>query len=189
MYPKLSVSIAASLVDSMIQMQTQTNEELLMAQASMSQIQNTGTMEIAIVTVVVAAIVLFIMLYTVRERTREIGTLKALGASSMAILGQFMLEGVLLSLIAGVVGIVIGTVGATSLANLLLPHPTQAGNSTISSTVVSLGSASSASISVTITPELVLLGLGVAVLLGALGSLYPAWKAARARPAEAMRYE
>ena len=189
MYPKLSVSIAASLVDSVIQMQTQTSEELQMAQASMSQIQSTGTMEIAIVTVVVAAIVLFIMLYTVRERTREIGTLKALGASSMAILGQFMLEGVLLSFIAGVVGIVIGTVGATSLANLLLPHPTQAGNSTVSTAGVSIGSASSASISVTITPELVLLGLGVAVLLGALGSLYPAWRAARTRPAEAMRYE
>jgi len=189
MYPKLSVSIAASLVDSVIQMQTQTSEELQMAQASMSQIQSTGTMEIAIVTVVVAAIVLFIMLYTVRERTREIGTLKALGASSMAILGQFMLEGVLLSFIAVVVGIVIGTVGATSLANLLLPHPTQAGNSTVSTAGVSIGSASSASISVTITPELVLLGLGVAVLLGALGSLYPAWRAARTRPAEAMRYE
>jgi putative ABC transport system permease protein len=189
MYPKLSVSIAASLVDSVIQMQTQTNEELQMAQTSMSQIQSTGTMEIAVVTVVVAAIVLFIMLYTVRERTREIGTLKALGASSMAVLGQFMLEGILLSLIAGIVGIVIGTVGATSLANLLLPRPTQAGNSTISSTSVSIGSASSASISVTITPELVLLGLGVAVLLGALGSLYPAWRAARTRPAEAMRYD
>ena len=189
MYPKLSVSIAASLVDSVIQMQTQTNEELQMTQASMSQIQSTGTLEIAVVTVVVAAIVLFIMLYTVRERTREIGTLKALGASSMAILGQFMLEGVLLSLIAGIVGIVIGTVGATSLANLLLPHPTQAGNSTVSTAGVSIGSASSASISVTITPELVLLGLGVAVLLGALGSLYPAWRAARTRPAEAMRYE
>ena len=189
MYPKLSVSIAASLVDSVIQMQTQTNEELQMTQASMSQIQSTGTLEIAVVTVVVAAIVLFIMLYTVRERTREIGILKALGASSMAILGQFMLEGVLLSLIAGIVGIVIGTVGATSLANLLLPHPTQAGNSTVSTAGVSIGSASSASISVTITPELVLLGLGVAVLLGALGSLYPAWRAARTRPAEAMRYE
>jgi putative ABC transport system permease protein len=189
MFPQLSVSIAASLVDSVIQMQTQTSEELQMAQTSMSQIQSTGTMEIAVVTVVVAAIVLFIMLYTVRERTREIGTLKALGASSMAILGQFMLEGILLSLIAGAAGIVIGTVGATSLANLLLPRPTQAGNSTISSTSVSIGSASSASISVTITPELVLLGLGVAVLLGALGSLYPAWRAARTRPAEAMRYE
>jgi putative ABC transport system permease protein len=189
MYPQLSVSIAASLVDSVIQMQTQTNEELQMAQVSMSQIQSTGTLEIAIVTVVVAAIVLFIMLYTVRERTREIGTLKALGASSMAVLGQFMLEGIMLSLIAGIVGIVIGTVGATSLANLLLPRPTQAGNSAISSTGVSLGSASSASISITITPELVLLGLGIAVLLGALGSLYPAWRAARTRPAEAMRYE
>ena len=189
MYHELSVSIAASLVDSVIQMQTQTTEELQMAQSSMSQIQSTGTMEIAVVTVVVAAIVLFIMLYTVRERTREIGTLKALGASSWAILGQFMLEGILLSLIAGIVGIVIGTVGATSLANLLLPHPTQAGNSTVSTAGVSIGSASSASISVTITPELVLLGLGVAVLLGALGSLYPAWRAARTRPAEAMRYE
>ena len=188
-YPKLSVSIASSLIDSVIQMQTQTNEQLQMAQATMTQIQSTGTMEIAIVTVVVAAIVLFIMLYTVRERTREIGTLKALGASSTAILGQFMLEGVLLSLIAGIVSIVIGTVGATSLANLLLPHPTQAGNSTVSTAGVSIGSASSASISVTITPELVFLGLGIAVLLGALGSLYPAWRAARTRPAEAMRYD
>jgi len=188
-YPKLSVSIASSLIDSVIQMQTQTNEELQMAQASMSQIQSTGTMEIAVVTVVDAAIVLFIMLYTVRERTREIGTIKALGASSMAVLGQFMLEGILLSLIAGVVGIVIGTLGATSLANLLLPHPTQAGNSTVSTTSVSIGSASSTSISVTITPELVLLGLGLAVMLGALGSLYPAWRAARTRPAEAMRYD
>jgi putative ABC transport system permease protein len=188
-YPQLSVSIAASLVDSVIQMQTQTNEELQMAQATMSQIQSTGTMEIAVVTVVVAAIVLFIMLYTVRERTREIGTLKALGASSWAILGQFMLEGILLSLIAGIVGIVIGTVGATWLANLLLPHPTQAGNSIVSTTGASLSSASSASISVAITPELVLLGLAIAVLLGAFGSLYPAWRAARTRPAEAMRYD
>ena len=40
-----------------------------------------------------------------------------------------------------------------------------------------------------ITPEIMLLGLGTAVLLGALGSLYPALKAARTRPAEAMRYE
>ena len=129
------------------------------------------------------------MLCTVREQTKEIGTLKALGASSTAILGQFMLEGILLSLIAGLVGIIIGTVGATSLANLLLPHPTQAGNSTLSSTGVSLTGATLASISVTITPELVLLGLGVAVLLGELGSLYPAWRAARTRPSEAMRYE
>jgi putative ABC transport system permease protein len=188
-YPQLTVSISASLVYSIIQMQTQTTVQLQTAQATLSEIQSTGQMEIGIVTTVDAAIVLFIMLYTVRERTREIGTLKALGASNLTILGQFMIEGILLSFIAGVVGIVIGTFGATSLAGLLLPSPTQAGNSTVSSTGVSLGSASSALISVTITPELVLLGLGVAVLLGALGSLYPAWQAARTKPAEAMRYE
>jgi putative ABC transport system permease protein len=189
MYPTLSVSISSSLVYSIIQMQTQTAAQLQIAQSTMSAIESSGQTELAIVLAIDAAIILFIMLYTVRERTREIGTLKALGASSMAVLGQFMLEGILLSLIAGVVGIVIGTVGATSLANLLLPRPTQAGNSTVSSTGISLGSASSASISVTITPELVLLGLGVAVLLGAVGSLYPAWRAARTRSAEAMRYE
>lgn len=189
MYPKLSVSIAASLVNSVIQMQNQTDEQLQAAQATMDQIESTGLMEIGVVTTVNAAIVLLIMMYTVRERTREIGTLKALGASSTAILGQFMLEGIFLSLIAGVGGIVIGTFGATSLANLLLPAPTQAGDSTVSSTNITIGSASYASISVTITPELILFGIGLALLLGALGSLYPAWRAARTRPAEAMRYE
>ncbi len=181
MYPDLSVSFSASLVYSIIQMQVQMNVQLEMARATLSQIQNTGKIEIVTVTAVIAALVLFIMLYTVRERTREIGTLKALGASSIAILGQFMFEGVLLSFMAGVVGIAIGTVGASSFAGLLLPSPTQAG--------VSIDAASSAAISVAVTSELVLFGLGVAVLLGALGSLYPAWRAARTRPAEAMRYD
>ena len=181
MYPELSVSFSASLVYSIIQMQAQTNVQLGMVRATLSQIQNTGKIEIATVTAVLAALVLFIMLYTVRERTREIGTLKALGASSTAILGQFMFEGVLLSFIAGVVGIAIGTVGASSFAGLLLPSLTQAG--------VSIDAASSAAISVAVTPKLVLFGLGVAVLLGALGSLYPAWRAARTQPAEAMRQD
>jgi ABC-type antimicrobial peptide transport system permease subunit len=187
MYPDLSVSIAAQLVYSIIQMQVQTNAQLQMAQTTMSQIQSTGMMEMGVVTVVAAVIILLIMLYTVRERTREIGTLKALGASNMTILGQFMIEGLLLSLIAGLVGIIIGVVGASSLANLLLPSPTQAGNSTVSSTGVSLGSASSATIYVNVTPELVIFGLSFAVMLGALGSIYPALRASRTRPAEAMR--
>lgn len=189
MFPKLTVSINANLVYSIIQMQTQIEQDLQIAQSVMSQIQDTGTMEIAVVIAVDTAIVLFIMLYTVRERTREIGTLKALGAGNLTVLGQFMVEGILLSFIAGLVGLAIGTFGATSLAGLLLPAPTQAGNSTISSTGVSLDKATSASISVNITPELIIFGLGIAVILGALGSLYPAWRAARTRPAEAMRYD
>ena len=72
-----------------------------------------------------------------------------------------MLEGVLLSLIAGVVGIVIGTFGATSLANLLLPQPAQAGNGLFNIRNRRMAHMlTSAAISVTITPELMLLGLG-----------------------------
>ncbi|HUJ83977.1 MAG TPA: hypothetical protein VLV84_00045, partial [Candidatus Acidoferrales bacterium] len=46
-----------------------------------------------------------------------------------------------------------------------------------------------AAISVAVSPELILIGLGVAILLGTLGSLYPAWRAAKIKPAEAMKYE
>jgi ABC-type antimicrobial peptide transport system permease subunit len=122
----------------------------------------------------------------VRERTKEIGTLKAMGASNSTILGQFLVEGTLLSLIAGAVGIAVGSVVATSLASLLLPRLNLFGADLVMSPD---GHLISEPIAVTMTPEMVLLGLGVAVLLGALGTLYPAWRAARIRPAEAMRYE
>jgi putative ABC transport system permease protein len=185
-YPELSVITAKSLINQAHDMQQRSDEQIQRAQAGMNQIQSTATVEMGVVILADCVIVLFIMLYTVRERTKEIGTLKALGASNKTILGQFMLEGVLLSLIAGIVGLAIGTFAATTLANLLLPYPTDAGFGT----VMSEGGILKASpIVVTITPQLILFGLGVAVLLGALGSLYPAWRAARIRPAEAMRYE
>jgi putative ABC transport system permease protein len=125
------------------------------------------------------------MLYTVRERTKEIGTLKAIGFSNWTVMSQFMLEGVLLSLLAGVVGIVIGSVAAPVLSGLLLPTVTQLGGAG----TFGRASASSSSATITITPQLMLIALGVAVLLGTLGSLYPAWRASRTNPAEAMRYE
>ena len=65
------------------------------------------------------------MLYSVRERTREIGTLKAMGAGNVTILAQFMIEGVLLSLIAAVVAIAIGVFVVPTLSSLLLPTPVQ----------------------------------------------------------------
>jgi len=189
MFPELSVSFSASLAYSFIQMQTQTDAQLSLALSTMSDIERMGMVELEIVVVVACAMVLFIMLYTVRERTREIGTLKALGASSLSVLGQFMLEGVLLCFIAGVFSVIVGGLGVSWFANLVLPSPTLAGNSTVSSGGVFLGEASVGAISVALTFEVVLFGLGVAILLGALGSLYPAWRAARTRPAEAMRYD
>ena len=108
-----------------------------------------------------------------------------MGASNRAILGQFMVEGTLLSLIAGIIGVAIGTVGASAIGQLLLPRLNQFGVDLTSSN----GQTVSVPLALTITPEFILAGLGIAVALGALGSLYPAWRAAKIRPAEAMRHE
>ena len=189
-YPKLQVSEGSSQINSAQEIQTSLNEQVHAAQNNLNQIQGTGLVEISIVVIADVAIILFIMLYSVRERTREIGTLKAMGASSTTILGQFMLEGVLLSVITAVVAIAIGLFVAPTLANLLLPHSIESGSIPGGmSFSVGANAGEYNPISVTITPEIMLLGLGAAVLLGALGSLYPAWRAARTRPAEAMRYE
>ena len=188
-YPKLQVSAGLSQLNSDQQIQTSINEQVQAAQANMNQIQNNGLEEISIAVIADAAIILFIMLYSVRERTKEIGTLKAMGASNATILGQLMLEGVLLSVIAAAVAIAIGVFAAPTLGNLLLPHPIESGTAGSWGFSVGRNVGVYNPISVTITPETMLFGIGAALLLGALGSLYPALKAARTRPAEAMRYE
>jgi len=185
-YPDLEVITAKSLIDAAQQTQQLVEQQINQAQTTFNQVQSTALMEMGVVVVADCVIVLFIMLYTVRERTKEIGTLKAMGASNSTILGQFLLEGTMLSLIAGAVGITVGSVVATSLASLLLPRLNLFGADLV---MTEDGHMISEPIAVTMTPEMVLLGLGVAVLLGALGTLYPAWRAARIRPAEAMRYE
>ncbi|MDR0461472.1 MAG: FtsX-like permease family protein [Nitrososphaerota archaeon] len=164
------------------------------AQNNLDNIQGIGTVEIALAVVVVMVVILFMMLYSVRERTKEIGTLKAMGASNSTILGQFMLEGMLLCLIAVVFAIVIGMFVMPPVSNALLPTPISTfpalsfyPNGTRYLTEDSCVGVSTASASVTL--ELALFVVGLALLLSALGSLYPALKAARTKPAEAMRYE
>jgi ABC-type antimicrobial peptide transport system permease subunit len=185
-------------------LESQINVLTQAAQNNLNQIQGTGLIEISIAVIADTAIILFIMLYSVRERTKEIGTLKAMGASNAKILGQFMLEGVLLSVIAAVIAIAVGVFVLPTLASVLLPMPVQTGvgigwdpNGTVvlQPGMVSFGKTpvipghETNFIAASVTPEIMLLGLGAAILLGALGSLYPALKAARTRPAEAMRYE
>jgi ABC-type antimicrobial peptide transport system permease subunit len=199
---KLQVSDGLSQLNSAAPLQSQVDKLTQAAQTNLNQIQTIGFVEVGIAIVADTAIILFIMLYSVRERTKEIGTLKAIGASNPTILGQLMFEGVLLSLIAAVLAIIIGVVAVPTLSSILLPTPVQTGvtvgyypNGTMSLSNSSFGSApiltgnGSNVIAAPITIETILMGVGIAVLLGALGSLYPALKAARTKPAEAMRYE
>ena len=129
------------------------------------------------------------MQYTVRERTKEIGTLKAIGFSSGNVMGQFLFEGIMLSLLAALVGVAIGAVAAPFLSKVLLPAVGNSLGAPTGVVVISCGGAASSSSAVTVSPELMLIAFGAAVLLGALGSLYPAWRASKTNPAEAMRYE
>jgi putative ABC transport system permease protein len=175
----------------------QTNYETQMeaAQATMNQTQSQALEEIIIAVIATSLIVLFVMLYTVRERTKEIGTLKAIGFSNRTVMGQFMLEGVMLSLVAGVVAIIIGTVAAPVLSTALLPTVNTSSNLFGNTNrynfdpAATPAAATSTAAAVSLSPEMMLLAFAAAVALGAVGSLYPAWRASRTRPAEAMRYE
>ena len=188
-HPELTVTTDQDRLNQLQTLQSTYNTELANAQASDSQTYSTAVEEIIVVVAATSLIVLFVMLYTVRERTKEIGTLKAIGFSNLTVMGQFMLEGILLSMIAGVVGIAIGSIAAPTLSALLLPRVGIGSRSAAGAVIIS-GTTRISGLSVaTLSPELILLAFGAAILLGTLGSLYPAWRAAKIRPAEAMRYE
>lgn len=108
------------------------------------------------------------MVMSVMERTREIGTLRAVGWTRRRVVRMILGEALALSLIGGVVGVILGV--AMSLAAAQIPG---AG-------VFLQGSFS---------PSLFLQGITVALILGLVGGAYPAWTAANLEPVEALRYE
>ncbi|HYM81138.1 MAG TPA: ABC transporter permease [Candidatus Limnocylindria bacterium] len=123
------------------------------------------TIGVAAISLVVGGIVIMnIMLVSVTERTREIGIRKAMGAKRGDILSQFLVESTTLSLVGGMIGIASG-VGFALLAAAVTPLPA----------AVSLPS--------------VFAGLGMSALIGVFFGSYPAWRAARLDPIEALRYE
>jgi ABC-type antimicrobial peptide transport system permease subunit len=186
LHTELQVTTSQERLSQLEAMQTNYETALANSEATVAQTQSVAFEEVGVATAATSLIVLFMMLYTVRERTKEIGTLKAIGFSNGTVMSQFMLEGVLLSLFAGVVGIAISAIAAPTLSGLLLPAATQVG---ITGNIGRSVTDATATAAVSLTPELVLIALGAAVLLGVLGSAYPAWRASRTRPAEAMRYE
>jgi ABC-type antimicrobial peptide transport system permease subunit len=108
------------------------------------------------------------MLMSVLERTREIGVLRALGWTRRRVIGLILGEALTLTLIGGALGVGLG-VGLTELARL-------------SPQVESL-------LQGVFTPYIFAQAVGVAVVLGVIGGLYPAWRASQLTPIEAMRYD
>lgn len=105
-----------------------------------------------------------IMLVSVTERTREIGIRKALGARTRDVLMQFLTESAIISAFGGLIGVLMG-VGLVSLGGTLL------------------------GVSVVIRPSIVLMAVSFSAVVGIFFGLYPASKAAKADPIDALRYE
>jgi macrolide transport system ATP-binding/permease protein len=120
---------------------------------------------VAMISLVVGGVgIMNIMLVSVTERTREIGLRMAVGARSYHILRQFLVESVVLCLVGGAIGVLLGR-GTSILVRWQANWPTQASVSTITAAVV------------------------VSVAVGVTFGFYPAWKASRLDPIEALRYE
>ena len=120
---------------------------------------------IASISLIVGGIgIMNIMLVSVTERTREIGIRMAIGATPGDVLTQFLIEAVVLALVGGVIGITLG-IGAT------------------------IGVAHFAKWPIVVQPEIVALAFGVAAGVGIFFGYYPALKASRLDPIDALRYE
>ncbi|NCN99625.1 FtsX-like permease family protein [Candidatus Falkowbacteria bacterium] len=113
--------------------------------------------------------ILNIMMVTVAERTREIGLRKAVGATNAAIRSQFLLEASFLTGLGGMVGIIIGILVSYLAAKLM----------------ISLGY----DWAFVVSWQSVILAVGVSILMGIFFGLYPAFKASRLDPIDALRYE
>lgn len=125
------------------------------------------------------------MLIAVAERYKEIGTYKCLGALDRHILEMFLIEAMLVGGIGGTSGYIIGLVAAIVYA---LANPA-VGTATAFSSLARPNPAVPLAGTMPVALGLLLLGIGIAVLLSLIATLYPAYYAARLNPADALRYE
>jgi putative ABC transport system permease protein len=129
---------------------------------------DTASWAISLLAIVIGGIgVINTMIMSVYERTREIGVLKAVGWKNRRILSMILGESLVLTFLAGIVGILLGMVAIQALMALGM----------------------GGFINPVYSPSVFLRALGVALTVGLIGGLYPAYRASRLPPTEALRYE
>lgn len=139
--------------------------EMLKTMTSTSGLMTTLLLIVALLSLLVGGVgIMNIMLVSVTERTREIGLRMAVGARGARILAQFLIESVLLCLLGGLVGIGAGRCASTVIAHVL-HWP------------------------IGVSLSAILLSAGISAAIGVIFGFYPAWRASRLNPIDALRHE
>lgn len=150
----------------------QTQEAILSTLGTITSALTVFLAAIAGISLVVGGIgIMNIMLVSVTERTREIGLRKAVGATDIDILQQFLIESIMLTMVGGVIGIAFGA----AVVGLIY--------FVIATFYASLGWGFALPVSA------ILLGVGVSTFAGLVFGIYPAWQAGKKNPIDALRYE
>jgi putative ABC transport system permease protein len=157
--------------------------------SSVANAENTSTIGMIAGFAVAVVVILFSVVLMVRQRVKEIGILKAIGASNRQIELQFGGEALAMSIMAAIIGALITYPLAQKVANLLVPSPggtfvTRGGGGILGGGVTRI-----AGISVAVSPEVFLYALGIAIALAVVASIFPARYISRVKPAEVLRYE
>jgi putative ABC transport system permease protein len=140
-------------------------EEIAAANNQQMSVLRTLLISIAGISLLIGGIgIMNIMLVSVTERTREIGIRMAIGAKGRHVLMQFLFEAITLSIVGGLIGILLGA-GGSELVKNVLKWP------------------------IVVSPSSIIIAFGVAAAVGVFFGFYPARKAARLDPIDALRYE
>jgi putative ABC transport system permease protein len=148
--------------------------------SSVASAQSTSQMAMIVAFIVAGVVILFAVVLMVRQRVKEIGILKAIGASNRQIELQLGGEALGMSVIAAIIGALITYPLAQKVANLLVASPGGGFGG---------GVTRIAGINIAVSPEIFLYALGIAIALAVAASIFPAWYISRIKPAEVLRYE
>jgi len=146
---------------------TITSDEMEKTTENMMSVVNAATTAIEALAIIIGGVgVINTMMMTVFERTREIGVLKSVGWTSRKVLTMIMGESIVLTIISGIIGTILGLLAVIILFNIT------GGDMTLTYNI-----------------GIFIRAFAVALIVGILGGLYPAIKASRLAPTEALRYE